>query len=30
VREAADHLSPITAPKACADLIRAALEALSA
>jgi pimeloyl-[acyl-carrier protein] methyl ester esterase len=28
VREAADHLSPFTAPKACADLIRDALEAL--
>ena len=30
VREAADHLSPITAPRACADLIRAALRALNA
>jgi len=30
VREAADHLSPISAPKACADLIRVALVALSA
>lgn len=30
VRETADHLSPITAPGACADLIRAALKALDA
>ena len=30
VREAADHLSPISDPRACAALIRAALEALSA
>ena len=30
VREAADHLSPMTAPKACADLIRDALAALAA
>ncbi|HVY34407.1 MAG TPA: hypothetical protein VG960_08290 [Caulobacteraceae bacterium] len=30
VREAADHLSPITAPGACANLIRAALKALDA
>lgn len=28
VREANDHLSPLSAPKACADLIRDALEAL--
>jgi pimeloyl-[acyl-carrier protein] methyl ester esterase len=30
VREAADHLSPIAAPRACAELIRAALRDLSA
>lgn len=30
VREAPDHLSPITAPKACAELIREALRALQA
>lgn len=30
VRDAADHLSPISAPEACADLIRQALRALSA
>lgn len=29
VRQSTDHLSPLTAPHACADLIRAALEALS-
>jgi pimeloyl-[acyl-carrier protein] methyl ester esterase len=28
VREGADHLSPLTAPRACADLIRDALQAL--
>ena len=30
VREGVDHLSPITAPKACAELIRMALTALAA
>jgi pimeloyl-[acyl-carrier protein] methyl ester esterase len=30
VREAADHLSPLTAPDACADLIRRALDAFAA
>lgn len=30
VREAADHLSPITAPKACAEMIREALRVLQA
>jgi pimeloyl-[acyl-carrier protein] methyl ester esterase len=29
VRPSTDHLSPLTAPHACADLIRAALKALS-
>jgi pimeloyl-[acyl-carrier protein] methyl ester esterase len=29
LREADDHLSPLSAPQACADLIRDALEALS-
>jgi pimeloyl-[acyl-carrier protein] methyl ester esterase len=30
VREGADHLSPLTAPKTCADLIRDALDVLGA
>jgi hypothetical protein len=29
VRQASDHLSPIHAPKACAALIRTAIEALA-
>jgi hypothetical protein len=29
VRPSTDHLSPLTAPHACAGLIRAALKALS-
>jgi pimeloyl-[acyl-carrier protein] methyl ester esterase len=29
IRRSADHLAPLTAPSACADLIRAALKALS-
>ena len=29
VRRASDHLSPIHAPEACAELIRAALKALA-